>query len=162
MDVSQLNGLNHLASEAGLKSRKKEKIDNKKKNLFQRELKRADESSRITTPGLTGDEELSELMDVLFKNGEDMVKDPTMNNLRSYRSSVSLFFKFVIKESLNFDSIEGRLNTKTFERKCYALVSVVDNKIDDIAKNVLGDQRKQFDLLGAVEEINGLIIDLIS
>ena len=145
----------------GIRNKKKEKIDEKKKNLFRRELRRAGESINIT-PSLTGDEELAELMDTLFKVGEDLVKDPTMNNLRSYRNSVSLFFKFVIKQSLNFDSIEGRLNPKTFERKCYALVSVVDNKVDNIAKNVLSDQRKQFDLLGAVEEINGLIVDLIS
>lgn len=161
MDISNLNGLNTLSSELGVKNKKKEKISNKKRNLFQKELKKA-EGSHLSTPSLKGDEELAELMDKLFSIGEDLVKDPTMSNLRSYRNSVAVFFKFVIKNSLNFDSIEGRLNPKTFERKCYALISVVDKKVDGIAKNVLGDQRKQFDLLGAVEEINGLIIDLVS
>ncbi len=161
MEISHLNGFNHIASDASLKSQKKEKLKSTKKNLFSRELNRAKEAATVS-PALTGDEELAELMDNLFTNGEGLVKDPTINNLRLYRNSVSLFFKFVIKHSLNFDSIEGRLNPKTFERKCYALVSVVDKKVDDIAKNVLGDQRKQFDLLGAVEEINGLIVDLIS
>jgi uncharacterized protein len=161
VDITKLNGFNHVASESSARSAKKEKVDKNKQNLFRRELKRANESSGLT-PSLTGDEELAELMDTLFKNGEDLVKDPTMHNLRSYRNSVSLFFKFVIKQSLDFDSVEGRLNTKTFDRKCYALISVVDKRVDDIAKNVLGDQRKQFDILGAVEEINGLIVDLIS
>lgn len=161
MEISHLNGFNHVASEASLKSSKKEKLKVNKKGLFSRELAKAKESMG-SNPVLSGDEELAELMDELFSNGEKLVKNPTISMLRSYRTSVSLFFKFVIKNSLDFDSIEGRLNPKTFERKCYALVTVVDKKVDDIAKNVLGDQRKQFDLLGAVEEINGLIIDLIS
>lgn len=161
MDISQLNGLNQIAGDASVRSRRKEKIDSEKRNLFSRELSRAQESG-ISSPSLVGDEELTVLMDTLFKNGEDLVQNPTMNNLRAYRDAVSLFFKFTIKHSLNFDSIEGRLNPKTFERKCYALVSIVDRKVDDIARSVLGDQRKQFDLLGAVEEINGLIVDLIS
>ena len=161
MDISNLTGFNHVANEASLKSSKKEKLKNSKSRIFSRELKRANESLNIN-PALSGDEKLVELMDTLFKHGENLVKNPTMNMLRSYRNSVSLFFKFVIKYSLDFDSIEGRLNPKTFERKCYALVTVVDKKIDDIARNVLGDQQKQFNLLGAVEEINGLIVDIIS
>ncbi|MGL1892680.1 MAG: YaaR family protein [Spirochaetaceae bacterium] len=161
MEISNLNGFNQIANESSFKSQKKEKIKDLKSKRFSFELNRAKESNNLI-PSLTGEEELTELMDKLFANGELLVKDPTISNLRSYRSSMSLFFKFVIKNSLNFDSIEGRLNPKTFERKCYALVTVVDKKIDNIAKNVLGDQRKQFDLLGAVEELNGLIVDLIS
>ncbi|QEN03598.1 DUF327 family protein [Thiospirochaeta perfilievii] len=161
MEISNLNGFNSVANESAFKSQKKEKLKSNKKNLFRRELSKA-EGSVDSSPSLSGDEKLAELMDDLFNQGEDLVKDPTIHNLRLYRNSVSLFFKFVIKNSLNFDSVEGRLNPKTFERKCYALISVVDRKIDDIAKSVLGEQRKQFDLLGAVEEINGLIVDLIS
>lgn len=161
MDISQLNGYNYVASDVGLKTSKKEKLDTVKKKLFDRELKKASEEINFT-PNLKGDEALVELMDSLFIKGENLVKDPTLSNLKDYRNALSLFFKFVIKNSLNFDSIEGRLNPRTFERKCYALISVVDKKVDDIARNVLGDQRKQFDILGAIEEINGLIIDLIS
>lgn len=161
MDITQLNGYNQVANEASYKSSKKAEVKKSKGNLFKRVLKKA-EVNISALPVLTGDEQLAELMDDVFESGESLVKDPTMNNLRSYRSSLSIFLKFVVKNSLHFDSIEGRLNPKTFERKCYALISIVDKKVDDIARNVLGDQRKQFDILGAVEEINGLIIDLIS
>ncbi len=161
MDIPLINSYNHLASDASTKSKKKEKVNNKKQNLFRKELNRANEAATVN-PVLSGDEELSSLMDDLFESGEALVKDPTLNNLRLYRRSVSLFFKFVIKNSLSFNSVEGRLNPKTFERKCFALITVVDKKVDDIARNVLGDQKKQFDLLGSVEEINGLIVDLVS
>lgn len=161
MDIPLVNSYNHLASDSSHKSKKKSKVGKKGERSFKKELNRAS-SLATPAPQLSGSEELEGLMDDLFKAGEGLVEDPTMNNLRTYKSTVSLFFKYVIKNSLDFDSIEGRLNPKTFERKCYALITVVDKKVDDIARNVLGDQRKQFDLLGAVEEINGLIIDLIS
>lgn len=161
MDISLLNSLNSAAGSASQRSKKKEKIKEKKHGLFKKEMNRAEKTAYLN-PELTGEEELAVLMDNLFNAGEILSEDPTMNNLRSYKSSVSLFFKYVIKTGLDFSTIEGRLNPKTFERKCYALISVVDKKIDDIARNVLGDQKKQFDLLGAVEEINGLIVDLIS
>lgn len=161
MDISLLQNLNHVSGNVSQRSKKKEKIKSKKQGIFHDEMKRA-EKSALSNPELTGEEELSGLMDELFSAGEVLVDDPTMNNLRAYKRSVSIFFKYVIKTGLDFNAIEGRLNPKTFERKCYALITVVDKKIDDIARNVLGDQRKQFDLLGAVEEINGLIVDLIS
>lgn len=161
MDISHINGLNQTASDYNIKSKKKDKISKKKSNKFTKELEKAS-NANLANPMLSGDEELAGLMDDIFSNGEAIVKDPTMSTLRAYRNSISLFFKFVIKYSLNFDSVEGRLNPKTFERKCYALIRVTDKKIDDIAKNVLGNQQKQFNILGAVEELNGLIVDLIS
>jgi len=161
LDITNLNGYSSVASEASFKSKKKEELKSSKNTLFKRELKKASDVLNENS-ALRGDEELADLMDQMFINGENLVKDPTINNLRSYRNSVSIFFKFVIKNSLGFTTVEGRLNPKTFEKKCYALISVVDRKMDDIAKSVLGDQRKQFDLLGAVEEINGLIVDMIS
>lgn len=161
MDVSLLNSFNKAGTDLGLKNKKKEKVDHKKVgNGFQKELKRAN-STFETTPGLDGTEELSSLMDDLFLQGESLVKDPTLSNLRQYRNSISIFFKYIVKNSLVYDNIEGRLNPKTFERKCYALISVVDDKMDSIAKSILGDQKKQLDLLHAVEEVNGLIVDLI-
>lgn len=161
MDISLLNGFNKAGSDLSLKSKKKDPVKFKKTGTsFQKELDKVN-SGFDAAPGLKGDEELSSLMDDLFLNGENLVKDPTLNNLRLYRNSISLFFKYVVKNGLGYDNIEGRLNPKTFERKCYALISVVDDKVDSIAKSILGDQRKQLDLLNAVEEVNGLIVDLI-
>lgn len=161
MDVSLLNSFNKAGADLALKNKKKEAVESKKSSAsFKKQLDKAS-SGFEAAPGLKGDEELSSLMDELFLNGENLVKDPTLNNLRLYRNSISLFFKYVVKNGLGYDNIEGRLNPKTFERKCYALISVVDEKVDSIAKSILGDQRKQLDLLDAVEEVNGLIIDLI-
>ena len=161
MDLPLINGFNHIGNEASFKAKKKEKIVKDKSKLFRKQLQQAS-NVVVSTPELTGEEELVSLMDDLFGKGEDLVKDPTLGNLRSYRNAVSLFFKFVIDNGLDFESVGGRKNPKTFEQKSYSLISIVDKKVDNIARNVLGDQQKQFDLLGAVEEINGLIIDLVS
>lgn len=161
MDISLLNSFNTGATDLALKNKKKEKVDRKKvERSFNSEFKKA-ELEVSGTPGLTGEEELSSLMDDLFLQGEKLVKDPTLSNLRSYRNSISIFFKYVVKNGLGYENVEGRLNPKTFERKCYALISVVDGKMDSIAKSILGDQQKQLDLLQAVEEVNGLIVDLV-
>ena len=48
------------------------------------------------------------------------------------------------------------------KRKRFTLVKVVDEKLDSLAASVLAAQREQLTILAQIDEINGLLVDLIS
>lgn len=159
MDIGSLGAFNGLNS-GTLKADKKEKIKKKSFGLFSEKMKEAEGAADRAV--LDGSETLEKLMDDVFVQGEKLVNDPALGNLKAYKKSVGLFFKYVIKNGLSYAVKEGRLNPVTFERKCYSLISVVNSKLDSIARGVLTEQRAQLNLLETVEEINGLIVDLVS
>ena len=47
-------------------------------------------------------------------------------------------------------------------RKKFTLVKVIDKKLESLAAEVLKNQRDQIGILSAIEEINGLLVNLIT
>jgi uncharacterized protein YaaR (DUF327 family) len=46
------------------------------------------------------------------------------------------------------------------KRKRYALIRIIDDKLERLAAAMVSNQRNQIELLAKIDEINGLIVDL--
>ena len=103
---------------------------------------------------------LEELLDEVHQSGEMLVESPSLENIKRYRQAVSGFLKFVVDKMLTVE--EQTSGGNILRRKRFTQVKIVDGKLESLVQAVLGNQGKQLDVLERINEIRGLLIDLIT
>ena len=154
-----------LLSPSGNGSEKK-KVGKKKTSAaaFRSTMKSAEQAdiaaSGSVSEGLTGLEQVEELLDEVYELGEELKSNASLATLKRYRKAVRHFYQFVVSHSLAAEQKDGRLNPRTMSRKQYTLIAIVDKKLESLGAAVLGSQQKQLDILQKVDEIYGILVDL--
>jgi uncharacterized protein YaaR (DUF327 family) len=146
------------------REKKQEKSTKSQKSSFSGVLGKlfsgkADEGQLDAAQEIHNDEELRELIDDIQNFGDALIKFPGIDNLTRYKQAVRDFVAhatshaFVAEEHLSRRSI--------INQKRYTLIEVVDQRLERLTREVLGSQRQQLDLLGDIEEIQGLLVDIL-
>lgn len=163
--MDKLLSLSHLNTPLTPKRKKSGRSEkNEKQSRFIRLLNKENESSgAIGSIGaaLTGDETIEELLDDLTSAGDSLKDDPGLSSLTEYRNCVKLFISFVLENGLTSEKQAGIMNPRTMEQKQYTIIRIVDEKMEKLAAHVLGSQQEQLEILRKVEQINGLLVDLL-
>ena len=103
---------------------------------------------------------LEELLDGVFASGEQLKKAPTVDRIKEYRQKVKAFVKYAVERSI---SVEERTSgANILKRKRFTLVKVIDTRLEELAASVLSSQKEQLSILAQIDEINGLLVDLVS
>ena len=126
---------------------------------FQSELRDVEESHGALE--LSGDEaegEAAELLDAVFEAGDQLKRRRDTQTLMRYKEAVQSFLRAVVRSAL--DVAEQQSGSNILRRKRYALVQVVDAKLEQLAAGMVSSQRDQLDVLARIDEINGLLIDM--
>ncbi len=105
--------------------------------------------------------DLEDLLDDIHEAGENLKEVPTLQNVKLYKSSVSRFLKFVVKNSLETETTAGSNFNPLKKQKKYTIIRVVDEKLERLAAGVLQNQSDKLSILEKIEEINGLIVNLL-
>jgi uncharacterized protein YaaR (DUF327 family) len=105
-------------------------------------------------------EDLDQALDLIREEGEALKCAPTMENVKKYRGAVKVFLQTVLEKILKTE--ERISGTNPLRKKRYVLIKVIDRKLEKLALDVLKHQSDQLNILERVEEINGLIVDLIT
>ncbi len=104
--------------------------------------------------------DLEQLLDNVYEVGEELKSSPTVENIRRYKEVIADFIDFIVDESIMLE--EKVSGVKILKRKRFTLVKVINTKLESLAAEVLRTQRDQLRILSQIEEINGLLVDLIS
>ena len=96
----------------------------------------------------------------MFASGDALKKTPDMDTIREYRHTVKSFVKFVVQHSIRVEETTSGANI--MKRKRFTLVRVIDEKLDALAASVLAGQKEQISILAQIDQINGLLVDLVS
>jgi len=105
--------------------------------------------------------DLEDLLDEVHEAGDALKDLPTLQNVKIYKKSVSKFMKFVVKNSLETETTAGSNFNPLKKQKKYTIIRVVDENLEQLAAGVLQNQSDKLYILEKIEEINGLIINLI-
>ncbi len=100
------------------------------------------------------------LLDGVFASGETLKKVPTIDAIRDYRQKVKDFVKYVVHHSVQVEETTSGVSIQ--KRKRFTLVRVIDEKLGALAASVLAGQKEQISILAQIDEINGLLVDLVS
>ncbi len=125
--------------------------------------KTADEDFSFTLKKVSSNnglqERLSTLYDEIKTTGAKLTERLSITDLKEYRSKVSEFMNEVVTNSHEF-SRENFLD-KRGRHRVYGIVKHVDKNLDDLAAELMKSEKDKMSILAKVDEINGLLIDVL-
>ncbi|MEA1910669.1 MAG: DUF327 family protein [Spirochaetota bacterium] len=104
---------------------------------------------------------LEELLDDIHESGDFLKESPTLQNVKTYKSAVSKFLRFIVKNSLETEITAGSNFNPLKKQKKYTIIRIADEKLERLAAGVLQNQSDKLFILEKIEEINGLIVNLL-
>jgi hypothetical protein len=103
-------------------------------------------------------EKLSGLMDEITQQGNRIAEHMDIRDMKKYRSLVKDFMNEVVNRSHKF-SRENFLDRRGRHR-VYGIVKLVDKNLDDLAGELVKDEKDHIAILNRVDEIRGLLLDI--
>jgi len=104
-------------------------------------------------------EPLEVLLDEVYASGQELSSNPSPENVIAYKKAVGRFIRQVIDGSVELMETEGRLR-KDMKKPKYALLHVIDEKLEKLGAYVLQNQKDKLEILRKVDELHGLLVDL--
>ncbi len=113
------------------------------------------------------------LMDEVRGAGSALMDRPLTDEIVRYKQAVRNFMHYVVKNGYTVEHENGipkflkpgyrgeRGTPESREQKRYTTVQIIDKKLDDLAAVLLAGQKDRLKLAARLEEINGLLIDLL-
>ncbi|MBN2440656.1 MAG: DUF327 family protein [Spirochaetales bacterium] len=103
---------------------------------------------------------LSEFLDEVYRKGEELKDSPTLEHIKEYRWSIKRLLKAITDKMLALEEKVSGVNI--LKRKRFTLIKIIDTKMESLAAEILRSQHHQINILSKVDEINGLLVDLLS
>lgn len=126
------------------------------------EVKQNDDTFKFTLVSKIDDanlkEKLSGLMDEINKQGDKIAKHMDIQDMKKYRGLIKDFMNEVVNRSHEF-SRENFLDRKGRHR-VYGMIRQVDDNLDSLAKELVKDEKDHIAILGHIDEIRGLLLDI--
>lgn len=126
------------------------------------QTKPTDDGFKFTLASAIDDAELKEklsgLMDEITEQGKKISKHMDIRDMKKYRSLVKDFMNEVVNRSHKF-SRENFLDRRGRHR-VYGLVKLVDKNLDELAGELVKEEKDHIAILGKVDEIRGLLLDI--
>ena len=172
--IDSFNPLLYSQSAAALEAAKKSKKEEEKKKTEKTKTRFADllhkaEEIPATDPDLPIeiasmeiDEAVAFLMDEVTMAGEELKNSPLPECYESYKKKITQFLHFVEKNTYDIENQVGIRSPRFKNRKNYTIVTVVNEKLEQLARDIMFIQSSQISMLAKIEEIKGLLVDLLS
>ncbi len=104
---------------------------------------------------------LEDILDEIHEAGEKLKEQPILDNIKKYRQAVSDFMNFIVKNTLETNTVVSKSINPLKKQKRYTIIRVINEKLERLASGVLQNQLDQLRILEKIEEINGLIVNLL-
>ena len=101
---------------------------------------------------------LNSLMTQITEQGERIAKHTDISDMRRYRELVKDFMNEVVNRSHEF-SRENFLD-KRGRHRVYGIVKMVDENLDNLARELVKDEKDHLAIVGAIDDIRGLLLDI--
>ena len=103
---------------------------------------------------------LQGLMEEITMQGERLYKKRDVRDMRRYRGLIKEFLNEVITRSHSF-SRENFLD-KRGRHRVYGIIRLIDENLDELARELVNDEKDNLDILNKIGEIRGLLLDIFT
>ncbi|MBQ2116209.1 MAG: YaaR family protein [Lachnospiraceae bacterium] len=103
---------------------------------------------------------LNLMMEEIVMQGDKIVKRMDVKDMKKYRTLIKEFMNEIVNHSHKF-SRENFLDRRGRHR-VYGIIRLVDKKLDELAQELMKDERDSISILAKVGEIRGLIMDIFT
>ncbi len=115
-------------------------------------------ASNIEEAGLA--ERLNLMMEEIVMQGDKIVKRMDVRDMRRYRTLIKDFMNEIVNRSHKF-SRENFLDRRGRHR-VYGIIRLVDEKLDELAQELVNEECDKIAILAKVDEIRGLLLDIFA
>ena len=123
-----------------------------------------DGTFKFTLTSAIADASLEEKLNLLLNNisvqGQLIARHMDIRDMKKYRGMVKDFLNEVVNRSHKF-SRENFLDRRGRHR-VYGIVKLVDENLDELARELVKEEADHISILGRIGEIRGLLLDLFT
>lgn len=123
-----------------------------------------DGSFKFTLASAITDAELQAKVDALMMDitaqGERIARHMDIRDLKKYRGLIRDFLNEVVYRSHKF-SRENFLDRRGRHR-VYGIIRLIDANLDELAQELVKDEKDHLSILGKIGEISGLLLDILT
>lgn len=158
-----------LAGTQGVQNqlKKNEKAGKTPKTMFSQLLKEAEEEKEPPLVNLSDVENLSfdnaleVLQDTLMTAADELKQHPVPESIEAYKKAVGNFIAFVSKNAYSL-SAKARAQKNGVKPPPLYTIEVINSKLDRLASDILFNQKREISLVARVDEITGLVVNLLA
>jgi uncharacterized protein YaaR (DUF327 family) len=159
-----------VSAQSAAQANQKEKTSKTKRASFANALKKSEEEKILAEEGLppeiagmSTDDAIVFLKDEADIAGDKLKADMSPTNFILYRQKISQFMKYIVKNTYEIQKHKRPgINRKGRPFDPQVQVLVVNKKLEEIADCFMHDHRDNIKMLAKVEEITGLLVDLMA
>lgn len=101
---------------------------------------------------------LTLMMEDITQQGKKISKHMDVTDMRRYRALIKDFLNEVVNRSHQF-SRENFLDRRGRHR-VYGIVKLIDSNLDELAQELIKEEKDHLAILSKIDEINGLLLDI--
>ena len=105
-------------------------------------------------------ERLNAVMNSITMEGKKLKKHMDIRDMKHYRALIKEFLNEVLSRSHEF-SRENYLDRRGRHR-VYGIIRVIDKELDELAEELVKDEKDAISILGKIDEIQGLLLDIFT
>jgi len=103
---------------------------------------------------------LNSMMQEITMQGEKLAKRKDIKDMKRYRTLIKEFMNEIVGRSHEF-SRENFLDRRGRHR-VYGIIRLVDETLDELAKELVKDEKDNLTILSKIGEIRGLLLDIFT
>lgn len=103
---------------------------------------------------------LSSMMEEITRQGDKLSKKMDVRDMKRYRGLIKDFMNEIVNRSHKF-SRENFLDKKGRHR-VYGIIRQVDDTLDELARELVKDEKDHIAILNKIGEIRGLLLDIFT
>lgn len=103
---------------------------------------------------------LTNMMEEITRQGDRLSKKMDVRDMKRYRGLIKDFMNEVVNRSHKF-SRENFLD-KRGRHRVYGIIRQVDDTLDELAKELMKDEKDHLAILSKIGEIRGLLLDIFT
>lgn len=103
---------------------------------------------------------LTAMMEEITRQGDRISKKMDIRDMRKYRTLIKSFMNEVVTRSHKF-SRENFLDRRGRHR-VYGIIKQVDDTLDELARELVKDEKDHIAILNMIGEIRGLLLDIFT
>lgn len=106
-------------------------------------------------------EELEKALKEIENFGKELIKNPNIVNLKTYKAKIQAFLKQALKKIYKVDNKLG-LKRLGVDQKVFVSVEKIDEELEEMTINFMNDQEEAMGIIAMVEGIQGLLCNIIA
>ena len=101
-------------------------------------------------------QELHDLKAEIERAGDDLEREPTMANFKSFRNLISQLSRKVLTGAYKLELQSGPASPR-----CHEIIAVIDREADELYRLIISEQKDRLKITHKIMELKGLVVDFL-